>query len=163
MSEGSARNVGGVDVRPGSDLDTHVRGVIGKAIRVRREKAQMTQAEAAEAIGISRDTLIRWERGEGSLWTGGDAGCVDHQAMGRLKEVYRCAMSEIMPRNQYPSAPLDPALRREFFWYRNATIQRVEDVEGHVQTMRDLYAERAGATPDPKTRERDDAHRAAKG
>ena len=31
----------------------------------------------------------------------------------------------MMPRNQYPNAPLDPAERQEHFWRRNAKIQGV--------------------------------------
>lgn len=119
MSEGSASNVGG-----GSGLaDERARELIGQAIRVRREKAQMPQADAARALGISRDTLIRWEQGTGSLWTGDDAGCTDLQMMGKLRELYACKFSEILPRNQYPNAPLDPAKRRDYFAQRNRAIQ----------------------------------------
>jgi transcriptional regulator with XRE-family HTH domain len=120
MSEGKGPNVG--PPIPGS-ADARARELIGKAIRVRREKAGMSQQEAAQALGISRDTLIRWERGEGSLWTGGDAGNVDHEMMDRLKRIYGARMDQLMPREQYPSSPIDPAHRREYFSKRNKRIQ----------------------------------------
>lgn len=130
---------------PRKSPDERARELIGQAIRVRREKARMSQQEAAEAIGVSRNTLARWEQGEGSLWTGGDAGCVDHLVMVKLKQVYDCRICELLPKNHYPSAPVDPALRREFFWRRNAQIQGVEDEEGYVEMMRERHATRAGA------------------
>jgi transcriptional regulator with XRE-family HTH domain len=122
--------------KPANDPDTHVRTLIGQAIRVRREKAGMTQAEAAGALGISERTLRDWEAGRGSLWTGGDAGCVDHAMMRKLREAYaeryaerqgeELRVSMLMPRNQYPSAPLDPVLRRDWVRRRNAMIQGVD-------------------------------------
>lgn len=115
----------------GKPRDSQVRLLLGKAIRVRREKAGLGPQEAAERLGVSRSTLARWERGEGSLWTGGDAGSTDLEMMGRLRECYACAFSELMPRNQYPSAPHDPAARRRFFWQRNHLIgARRADTDG---------------------------------
>ena len=38
-----------------------------------------------------------------------------------------------------PSAPTDPAARREYVWQRNARIQGVTDVDAYVQTQRDQY------------------------
>jgi transcriptional regulator with XRE-family HTH domain len=133
MPQTRRRRAGGED----HGGDEQARVLIGRAIKVRREKAQMTLPEAAEALGITRETLTRWEKGEGSLWTGGDAGCVDHTMMAKLKAVYNAEISELMPRNQYPSAPVDPALRRDWVWRRNAAIQGVEDIEAYVQTQRD--------------------------
>lgn len=135
----------GTSAQTGKSTDDHVRELIGQAIRVRREKAQMSQAEAAEAIGISERTLRDWERGQGSLWTGGDAGTVDLAAMTKLKEIYSCRFAEIMPRNQYPLAPLDPAARREFFWRRNALIQGWNPDE-YVEVMREQLVRVRGNT-----------------
>jgi transcriptional regulator with XRE-family HTH domain len=101
----------------------HARAVLGKAVRVRREKAGLTQAAAAELLGISERTLRDWERGEGSLWTGGAGRTVDYVQMQKLKDAYLCAWADLVPRNQYPSAPLDPVARREFFIRRNAAVQ----------------------------------------
>jgi transcriptional regulator with XRE-family HTH domain len=127
MSEGSGQNVGGVPDRPlvvpqGPGY-ARARELLGRAVRVRREKCKLTQAQAAQELGVSRDTVIRWEKGEGSLWTGGPEGTVDYAMMAKLRTVYGAKWDEIMPRNQYPSAPLDPARRREYFIRRNAQIQ----------------------------------------
>ena len=136
MSEGTPPNVGG---RPQAardrdaehdrpphwatgEADDRARLLIGEAIKVRREKAGLTQARAAELIGVGRDTLIRWEQGRGSLWAGGDAGATDQVLMAKLREVYQAKFDEL-PRNQYPSAPLDPAKRRVWVKRRNDWIQ----------------------------------------
>lgn len=130
MSDLKRRNVGGV----AGSADERARELIGQAIRIRRERAEMTQAQAAEALGVSRDTLIQWEKGRGSLWVGGDAGCTDLKVMARLKEVYKARWDEL-PRNQYPGASLDPALRRDYFWRRNARIQGFDE-EWYVGSMK---------------------------
>jgi transcriptional regulator with XRE-family HTH domain len=131
-------------VAPKSDIDLsrvpkggpgHVRWLLGQAIQVRREKAKLTQERAAELLGISARTLIRWEKGEGSLWTGGPDETVDYEMMRKLREVYRASWNEIMPRNQYPSAPLDPVARREFFIRRNALIQGFDPDEAVERIM----------------------------
>jgi transcriptional regulator with XRE-family HTH domain len=108
--------------------------LIGQALRLRREKAQLSQEDAAKGLDINVRTLSRWEHGEGSLWTGGDAGCVDHALMERLKVFYSAAASELMPRNQYPCAPLDPALRREFMRRRNAAVAGI-DTDEYLATL----------------------------
>jgi hypothetical protein len=38
-----------------------------------------------------------------------------------------------------PSAPTDPAARREWVWQRNARIQGVRDVDAYMTLMRDQY------------------------
>ena len=106
--------------RPG---DGHVRELLGKAVRVRREKAGLTQAEAAGALGVDERTVRRWEGGEGSLWTGGPGRTVDDEMMRKLRDVYDCRISELVPRNQYPSAPLDPVERRAWVDARNRAIR----------------------------------------
>lgn len=127
--------------------DERARELIGKAIRVRREKAGLSRPDAAGLLGISDRTLQRWEEGHGTLWTGGDAGCTDLAMMRKLKEAYGSKMSELLPRNQYPSAPLDPALRREWVWRRNALIQRVD-----VDEYRKMIAEREKALGEGRVR-----------
>lgn len=132
--------------------DAAARDLIGQAIQIRRKKADMTLPEAAEALGVDERTLRRWESGSGSLWTGGDAGNVDHAMMTKLKEIYGARASELYPRNQYPNAPLDPAKRREHIWHRNAKIQGVADVDATVDRWRAQYEERLGmkrASPRP--------------
>lgn len=138
MSEGVGPNVGGGS----DDPDEHVRQRLGHALKVGREEAHLTQAHAAEALGISRDTLIRWEAGRGSVWS-------DPAQMARVLEVY--GPMRLMPRNQVPAAPLDPELRREFLWRRNAAISRVEDPDAYVESMR---AEHARHTASEKASEK---------
>lgn len=130
--------------------DERARELIGQAIKLRREKAEMTQADAAKALGISARTLISWEQGHGSLWTGGDAGHVDFAMMTKLKEAYGAKMSELLPRNQYPSAPLDPEKRQEWAWRRNAAIQGAADVEAYVQTQREQRDRARALGSDPR-------------
>lgn len=155
MPEGARRDVGGV---PGT-ADMQARALIGAAIRKRREKAQMSQDEAAKALEIDVRTLRKWEAGTGSLWTGGDAGCTDQAQMSKLKDVYNAKISELMPRNQYPSAPLDPALRRDYFWRRNAVIQNQApamnspEADEYVKAMEELRA-RAHGQPKPEEKKR---------
>ena len=143
MSEGSARNVGPTG-------DARVRERMGSLIRAARERAGLTQAQAAERIGVSRETVGRWERGEGSLWTGGTAGAVDYGLFKTTAEALGCKMSELLPRNQYPSAPLDPEKRREWVRRRNAQIQGV-DPEEYLEMIREREARTAGVG-DPKSK-----------
>jgi transcriptional regulator with XRE-family HTH domain len=86
----------------------------GEQIRKRREGAALTQKEAAEALGVSQATMSRFEAGDAQP---------DYATFRTMSEVFGCKMSEIVPRNQYPSAPLDPAARRLHFIRRNAMIQ----------------------------------------
>lgn len=123
MSDLLGQNVGPPLRIPDGPQYDHARELLGKAVRIRREKAGLSQVDAAKLLGISRDTLIRREKGEGSLWTGGPGHTVDHEQMTKLKETYGTKMSEILPRNQYPSAPADPRARREYFIRANARIQ----------------------------------------
>lgn len=118
------------NVASASSADERVREQLGHALKVGREEARMTQAQAAEALGVSRATLIRWEAGQGP-WT-------EPETMRRVLEVF--GPLRLMPRNQYPSAPLDPELRREFLWRRNAAISQVEDPDAYVDLMRDQHA-----------------------
>lgn len=135
---------------PRKTADERARELIGQAIKLRREKAEMSQSEAAKALGVDERTLRRWEAGTGSLWTGGDAGHVDFAMMTKLKEVYGARMSELLPRNQYPSAPVDPEKRQEWVWRRNALIQGVGDVDEYVQTQRDQRDRTRALGSDPR-------------
>lgn len=137
------RSAGGrvVGGQPGP-ADGRVRELIGQAIRIRREKAGMTLEQAAEKLGIDPKTLKRWEGGTGSLWTGGDAGTVDHAMMDRLKEAYGAQAHELYPRNQYPSAPVDPAHRRDWVRRRNAAIAGIPEDE-YLQAIAEQDARRA--------------------
>ena len=54
--------------------------------------------------------------------------------------VYGCKLSELLPRNQYPSAPLDPEARQEWIWRRNAQLQGAKteaEIEARVQSWRE--------------------------
>ena len=86
----------------------------GERLRKAREAAKINQRDAAERIGISQATLSRFESGETQP---------DFRTFHRMGEVYSCHAKDLTPRNQYPSAPLDPVARREFFIRRNARIQ----------------------------------------
>lgn len=121
MLHGDPPNVASASSAP----DERIREQLGHAIKVGREEAGMTQAHAAEVLGVSRATLIRWEAGQGS------------PPLERIREVFPL---RLMPRNQYPSAPLDPELRREFLWRRNAAISQVEDPDAYVDLMRAQHA-----------------------
>lgn len=125
----------GSGVIPQGPKYARAREVLGATIKIRREKSKLTVEQAAELLGISERTLRRWEKGEGSLWTGGPNGTADINQMQKLKDAYLCKWIEIMPRNQYPSAPLDPVKRREFFIRRNAMIQGQDPDEAVERIM----------------------------
>lgn len=92
----------------------------GEKIAKRRVEARLSQKELAEAIGVSQATMSRFESGETQP---------DYPTLRKMAERCGCKMSTMVPRNQYPSAPLDPAARREFFWRRNAMIQGIDPDE----------------------------------
>ena len=89
-------------------------------LRTRREQAKLSQTAAAEAAGISQKTLSRWEAGSSHP---------DYPELQALATVYKCKPSELLPRNQYPSAPVDPVARQEHIRRRNAAIQKVDETE----------------------------------
>lgn len=67
-STGSVLDVEGVRHRkratmPRTMRDTETRTRLGERLRVRRLQLGLTQEEAAERIGIKRDTYSRWEQG----------------------------------------------------------------------------------------------------
>jgi transcriptional regulator with XRE-family HTH domain len=107
------------------------RVVIAAALRKKRELAGMSQAQLAEALGVSRDKVARWERGEGEMWTGGPSGTIDFELTRRVAGVLNARLGEhvkvaaILPRNQYPSAPVDPVLRRQWVNERNRWIREM--------------------------------------
>ena len=55
---------------------------VGKKIRTARLTAEMTQKDAAEAIGVSRKTIINWECGDALSMSLGNAI--------EMAEVYGC-------------------------------------------------------------------------
>lgn len=97
-------------------------------LRERREQAGLTQKRAAEAADVSQAKISRWESG---------AAQPDLTELRGLATAYECKLIELMPRNQYPNAPLDPAERQEHFWRRNAKIQGVADVDAYVKEKRE--------------------------
>lgn len=101
----------------------------------------MTQKEAAEAAGVSQGTVSKWEAG---------AEQPDYPSFYKLAEAYGCKMSELLPRNQYPSAPLDPVKRLEWVRRRNAQIQGV-DPEEYLEMIREREARTVGVG-DPKSK-----------
>jgi transcriptional regulator with XRE-family HTH domain len=77
----------------------------------------------------------------------------DYKSLRALTGAYHCKASDLMPRNQYPSAPLDPEERQEWVWQRNARIQGVADVDATVKAWRekrDKARERPSALPKEK-------------
>jgi transcriptional regulator with XRE-family HTH domain len=98
------------------DRDARAREGHGRGIRLWRTRAALTQAAAAELLGISDRTLRDWERGVGSFWTGGPRGLVDYDAARKMADAYGVRLSTLLPNNTHPSAPLDPPLRRRWFW-----------------------------------------------
>jgi transcriptional regulator with XRE-family HTH domain len=92
----------------------------GRQLRERRDKASLTQKQAAEAAGVSQATISRWEAGSEQP---------DYKSFYALAAAYGCKMSELLPRNQYPSAPLDPVARLDWVRRRNAAIQGVDEDE----------------------------------
>jgi transcriptional regulator with XRE-family HTH domain len=105
----------------------------GKLLKDGREKAGLAQRDVAERIGVAQSTLGRWEKGEIQP---------DFEALRALAGLYRCKMSDLVPRNQYPSAPLNPAERQFWVWRRNARIQGWDEEE-YVEIMQ-AQRERAG-------------------
>lgn len=153
MSEPNRKALGpkpeGTSVETGNpDTDGRIRLLLGKAIRVRREKAELTMPAAAELLGVSERTLREWEKGQGSLWVGGPGRTLDHAMMERLRVSYGVVSIAVMMegplRNQYPSAPLDPAARREFFAVRNAKIAGF-DPDAAVEAMHRAVNDRMDA------------------
>lgn len=113
-------------------------------LRTGRKKAGLTQKQAADAIGVDQAVISRWERGDKQPTV---------QYLMALAKTYGCKVSDLMPRNQYPSAPLDPEERQEWVWQRNARIQGVADVDATVKAWRDKRdkaRERPSALPKEK-------------
>lgn len=100
----------------------------GKKLREGRERAELSQREAAERLGVSQATLSRFESGETQP---------DFPTLHKMREAYGCKISELMPRNQYPGAPLDPLKRRIYFIRRNAYIQGADPDKMQAQIMGD--------------------------
>jgi transcriptional regulator with XRE-family HTH domain len=99
----------------------------GEKLQAGRKRAGLSQQQAADGVGVDQATISRWERGE-------KQPAIEY--LMALAKLYGAKVSEIMPRNQYPSAPLDPAERQLWVWRRNARIQKVPDVEEYVRQMR---------------------------
>ena len=88
----------------------------GEQLRRHREQAGIPQAKAAEIAEVSQGTISRWEAGTSQP---------DFKGLRVLAKAYGAKPSELMPRNQYPSAPLDPEERLAFFNERNRRIQEM--------------------------------------
>ena len=113
----------------------------GLRLRDARRNAGLSQAEAAETLGVSQRTVSRLELGdiepvEGSKRSEGgfrrdsasfrrDSGGVESEvSYGALATLYRCVVGDLRPRNQYPSAPADPVDRRAWLEARNERVRR---------------------------------------
>jgi transcriptional regulator with XRE-family HTH domain len=115
-----------------------------ETLRERREKAGLTQKRAAEAADVSQAKISRWEAG---------AAQPTYAELRQLATAYECKLSELAPRNQYPSAPLDPEERKTFMRRRNAAISKV-DVEEYMEAMAEQdkrMAARPSALPKEKS------------
>jgi transcriptional regulator with XRE-family HTH domain len=118
----------------------------GEQLRAKREEMDLSQGQVAEIAGVSQKTVSRWEVGSSQP---------DFQSLYKLCEAFHCKPSQLVPRNQYPSAPLDPAARQLWVWRRNAQIQGArteEEIEARVEMWRkgredarDFKADRAGS------------------
>jgi transcriptional regulator with XRE-family HTH domain len=114
-----------VAIEPDAVQDAKARALYCKILPIRRKKAELSQEQLGEKLGVSAKTIARWEKGEGSLWTGGPGGTIDWPMLRRVAEILRIPLDEIKPRNQYPSAPVDPALRRQWVEQRNRNIREL--------------------------------------
>lgn len=90
------------------------RAALGRSLKEKRTKAKKTQQEIAQAVGVDRTLYSRWENGE---------RVPNYKQWQALSEFFGVRLSELAPRNQYPSAPMDPDERAVFFQERNKRIQ----------------------------------------
>jgi transcriptional regulator with XRE-family HTH domain len=86
----------------------------GARMRQAREKRGLSQAQAAIAVKVSQKTISRFELGDAQP---------DTRTLWRMCKAYKCKASDMLPNEQYLTAPLDPQERRAYFAWRNARIQ----------------------------------------
>lgn len=84
--------------RPSIELQRE-RAHLGRCLSLARERADLSQAMAAERIGVSRPTMSLWESGAG------EPLATDLQ---RLADLYGVTLDELTGR-----APLPPPVRRD--------------------------------------------------
>jgi transcriptional regulator with XRE-family HTH domain len=94
---------------------------LGRRLRERRVGRGLSQEEVARVAGVSRPTYARFESGD---------AIIDFKALYLLAGFYKCKGSELLPPISYPSAPLDPVERLEFFTDRNRRIAEGRFVAG---------------------------------
>jgi transcriptional regulator with XRE-family HTH domain len=82
-----------------------------------RERLGWSQGELAERLGVSQSLVSKWESGRRDPGAG-------------VLRVLRGLVEGGGRLGSYPSAPLDPAARREWVAWRNAGVRRLGSRSG---------------------------------